>query len=63
MPRKKSPTGKLTDVAGVELQAVRVELKPDVHYQLRLESAKKKMSMAAYVRGLIEGDLSKKGGK
>jgi hypothetical protein len=53
MPRKKSPEGKPTTPAGVELKAVRVELEPDRHNQLRIEAAKNDESMASLVRRLI----------
>jgi predicted HicB family RNase H-like nuclease len=60
MPRKTSETGKPTDAAGTELKSVRVELTPSVHRALRIEAAKQDLSMAAYVRGLIEDHLAKR---
>ncbi len=46
--------GKIVDATGVELKPVRLELPEEVHYWLRVEAAKNKMSMAAYARKLIE---------
>jgi predicted HicB family RNase H-like nuclease len=60
MPRKTSSEGKPTDTAGIELKSVRVELTPPVHKQLRMKAAEHDVSMAAYVRGLIEDHLAKK---
>jgi hypothetical protein len=54
MPRKRSPEGKPTDAEGTLLKAVRVELPPPLHNELRVEAARCDQSMAAYVRGLIE---------
>lgn len=62
MPRKVSPSGKPTDADGTELKAVRVELTPPVHKQLRIEAAKQDRSMAALVRELIEDHLTRKKG-
>jgi plasmid stability protein len=60
MPRRISPVGKPIDAAGTELKAVRVELSPAVHKQLRLEAARQDRSMAALVRVIIEAYLSKR---
>ena len=62
MPHKKTEEGKPVNAQGVELRAVRVELPPDTHKDLRVEAAKHDMSMAAFVRQLIEEYLSKKKG-
>jgi hypothetical protein len=54
---------------GVELKAVRLELTPSIHKELRIEAAKQDKSMAAVVRSLVEtfvADLHKRkagGGK
>jgi plasmid stability protein len=58
MPRKRTPEGKPTDAEGTLLKAVRVELPPPMHNQLRVEAAKQDRSMAAYVRELIEDHLA-----
>jgi predicted HicB family RNase H-like nuclease len=64
MPRKQSTKGKPMNAVGTELKAVRLELTPEIHKELRVEAAKQDMSMAALVRGLVEEYLSKrKGGK
>lgn len=60
MPRKRSESGKPTDAQGTELKAVRVELTPALHKQLRIEAAKHDRSMASMVRVLIEDYLSKR---
>jgi hypothetical protein len=60
MPRKTSATGKPTNAAGTELRAVRVELDPKTHNQLRVEAAKQDRSMASMVRMLIEEHLAKR---
>jgi hypothetical protein len=48
------------NVVGVELRAVRLELSPEVHRELRIEAAKADMSMSALVRELVENYLAKK---
>jgi len=58
--RKSTVAGEAGDAAGVELRAVRVELKPAIHKQLRLEAAKQDRSMASLVRVVIEDYLSKR---
>jgi hypothetical protein len=63
MPRKISPAGRPTDAAGTELKAVRVELPPKTHNQLRIEAAKQDQSMASLVRTMIEEYLKRKGAK
>ncbi len=65
MPRKQSKEGKPVDATGVQLKAVRLELTPEIHKQLRVEAAKNDLSMAALVRGLVEDYLKglKKGAK
>ena len=64
MPHKKTGEGKPVNAQGVELRAVRVELPPEAHKELRVEAAKHDMSMAAFVRQMIEDYLAKqKGGK
>ncbi|MDG3006625.1 hypothetical protein [Paludisphaera mucosa] len=60
MPRKKSPEGKPVNATGTELKAVRLELPAETHKQLRIEAAKRDMSMAALVRGLVEDHLRSK---
>ena len=60
MPRKRSPEGKPTDAGGTELRAVRCELTPQEHNELRIEAAKRDQSMAALVKTLIVEFLSKK---
>ena len=40
------------------LKAVRLELSPDVHKQLRIEAAQQDKSMAALVRDLVEEFLA-----
>jgi plasmid stability protein len=60
MPRKMSSAGKPVDSEGSELKAVRVELTPALHKQLRIEAAKHDRSMASMVRTLIEDYLSKR---
>jgi predicted HicB family RNase H-like nuclease len=50
------------DAVGTELKAVRLELTPEVHKQLRIEAATQDMSMAALVRNLVEEYLAKKKG-
>ena len=62
MPRKLSKGGKPMSAAGVELKAVRLELTPEIHKQLRIEAAKQDMSMAALVRSWVEEHLKRKGG-
>jgi hypothetical protein len=59
MPRKLSREGKPVDATGTALKAVRLELSPDVHKQLRIEAAKQDMSMAALVRTWVEENLAK----
>jgi predicted HicB family RNase H-like nuclease len=59
MPRKQSKEGKPVNAVGAELKAVRLELTPETHKQLRIEAAKQDMSMAALVRGLVEEYLAK----
>ena len=63
MPRKKSIEGKPMNAAGTELKAVRLELSAETHKALRIEAAKQDISMAALVRGLVEGYLAKLKGK
>jgi predicted HicB family RNase H-like nuclease len=65
MPRKTTKEGKPVNATGVELKAVRLELTPEVHKQLRVEAAKQDKSMAALVRTWVEENLAKirKGGK
>jgi plasmid stability protein len=60
MPRKLSPKGKPIDAAGTELKAVRVELPPPLHKQLRIEAARRDQSMAAMVRWMIEEFFAKR---
>jgi predicted HicB family RNase H-like nuclease len=60
MPRKRSKEGKPVSVTGVELKAVRLELTPETHKELRIEAAKQDKSMAALVRGLVEDFLAKR---
>lgn len=59
MPRK-TKGGKPVNAVGTELKAVRLELSPETHKELRVEAAKQDMSMAALVRGLVEEYLAKK---
>jgi predicted HicB family RNase H-like nuclease len=63
MARKTPQADKPIDAAGTELKSVRVDLTPPVHKALRMEAAKQEVSMAAYVRSLIEDHLSRKGSK
>jgi hypothetical protein len=51
--------GKPTNAAGEELRAVRVELTPAEHQELRIDAAKRDQSMAALVRTLIQEHLAK----
>ncbi len=60
MARKSTVAGEVDDAGGAELRAVRVELKPAIHKQLRLEAAKQDRSMASLVRVVIEDYLSKR---
>jgi hypothetical protein len=59
MPRKKTEKGKPMDAQGVELRAVRLELDASTHRVLRIEAAKRDMSMAALVRSLVEEFVTK----
>jgi predicted HicB family RNase H-like nuclease len=59
MPRKLSREGKPVNATGMALKAVRLELTPDIHKQLRVEAAKQDMSMAALVRTWVEENLTK----
>jgi plasmid stability protein len=45
-----------------KLQAVRLELAPEIHLQLRVIAAQHGKSMAAYVRELVIQDLARKKG-
>jgi len=60
MPRRLSPDGGPIDAAGTAVKAVRVEISPAIHKQLRLEAAKQDRSMASLVRRMIEEYLSKR---
>lgn len=62
MPRKTTPKGKPMDAAGNELKAVRLELPIEAHKQLRVEAAKEGVSMATFVRHLVESCLAKLAG-
>jgi predicted HicB family RNase H-like nuclease len=59
MPRKRSKKGKPVNATGVELKAVRLELPEETHRQLRVRAAEHGMSMASYVRQLVEDHLVK----
>ncbi len=59
MPRKKTEKGKPMNAQGVELRAVRVEVDTATHKILRVEAAKRDMSMAALVRTLVEDFAAK----
>jgi hypothetical protein len=59
MPRKLSREGRPVDATGTALKAVRLELSPDIHKQLRIEAAKQDMSMSALVRAWVEENLGK----
>jgi Meiotically up-regulated gene 113 len=48
------------DAMDSEIKAVRLELSPEAHKELRIEAAKHDMSMAAFVRGLVEDFLAKR---
>jgi plasmid stability protein len=48
------------DAAGTELRGVRLELPIEVHKLLRMEAARREMSMAAAARAIIEEALTKK---
>ena len=63
MPRKKTEKGKPMDAQGAELKAVRVDLELATHKALRIEAAKREMSMAALARQLIEEFVAKQKGK
>jgi hypothetical protein len=65
MPRKTTKGGKLVNAAGIELKAVRLELSPETHKKLRIEAARRDLSMAALARQFVEETLarSKEGGK
>lgn len=54
MPRKQTTEGRPMNATGAELKAVRLELTPDTHKQLRIKAAERDLSMAALVRGLVE---------
>ena len=54
MPYKKTEKGKPMNAQGVELKAVRLDLDATTHRILRVEAAKRDMSMAALVRSLVE---------
>jgi predicted HicB family RNase H-like nuclease len=58
MPRKTSNGGKPVNAVGAELKAVRLELTPEIHKELRIEAAKQDLSMAALVRGWVEENLA-----
>ena len=62
MPRRKTEKGKPMDAQGVELRAVRLELDAATHKVLRIEAAKRDMSMAALVRKLVEEFVAKQKG-
>ncbi len=57
MPRK-TKGGKPVDATGTVLKAIRLELPLESHKQLRIEAARQDMSMAAYVRHLVEEHLT-----
>lgn len=59
MPRKTTTEGRPVNATGIELKAVRLELTPEVHKQLRIEAANQDMSMAALVRTWVEENLAK----
>jgi hypothetical protein len=58
MPRKTTREGKPVNAAGVELKAVRLELAAPDHRQLRVAAAGAGLSMASYVRRLVETHLA-----
>ena len=62
MPRKTTPKGKPMDATGTELKAVRLELPIEAHKQLRVEAAKEGVSMATFVRKIVEDCLAKLAG-
>lgn len=63
MPRKKTPEGNSVDAGGDELKAVRLELPIALHQWLRIEAAKNELSMAMYVRKLVEDNWKSKTAK
>jgi hypothetical protein len=65
---KKQPKGKVEMPAtATELRAVRLELPPHIHAKLRIEAAKKDISLASLARSVVEdyvaGRLVRKGGE
>lgn len=58
MARKKE--GKPMPATEIENKAVRLELDPETHQELRVLAAQNGKSMAAYVRQLVEQDLAKR---
>jgi hypothetical protein len=58
MVRRKSPWGKLLDHNNVVVKGVRVELAPSVHAHLQREATKRKLTVAALTRILIEDFLA-----
>lgn len=46
------------NASGIALKAVRLELPLDLHRELRIEAAKQGVSMASFVRVLVENYLS-----
>jgi hypothetical protein len=65
MARKQSKGEKPvpTTEAAEEVKAVRLDLSIAMHRELRIEAAKRDMSMASLVRGLVEEYLSKRRSK
>jgi hypothetical protein len=57
MPRKVG-TGKPGDAGGAERKAVRLMLPPETHKELRIEAARRDMSLPALVLVLVEDFLA-----
>jgi len=57
MARKKEV--KHVPATAPEVKAVRLELDPETHQELRVVAAKHGKSMASFVRGLVERELEK----
>jgi predicted HicB family RNase H-like nuclease len=61
MGRKKTK-GDDVNATDEELRAVRLELPPETHKQLRLEAAKQDVSLAALARIAVEDYLKRRAG-
>jgi hypothetical protein len=63
MPYKRSAKGKQVNAQGTELKAIRLDLDATTHRLLRIEAAKREMSMAGLVRALVEEYVAKHSAK